>query len=141
MSKKSVAPLWFKVKQSLYLLVFIVAIHFLAIISITYINIDLSPKALLLILVVSSFYFYVQGYRQGDYLYTIRYTEGFSWEILNQESYTAIRILHSSVLCSFIIILHIEIENKKRHLLICSDAVSPESYRQLFVTLKITHKK
>jgi hypothetical protein len=47
------------------------------------------------------------------------------------------RILKSSVLTSFIIILHTEIDNKRRNILVCRDAVSGDKYRLLFVALKI----
>jgi len=130
--------LWFEVRQSHYLLVFIVAIHILAIIIMVSVSMIIQLKAIILILLVYSFYLYIQRYKQGNYMFTLRQTSDLSWEVEDHLGFKGIRILQSSVLTSFIIILHVESENNNSSLLICSDAVSLEAYRQLLVALKIT---
>ena len=77
-------------------------------------------------------------YKQGFYLHTLKHTNEFAWELVDKNTISVIRILHSSVLTSFIIILHVEINKKNRNILVCRDAVSAEAYRQLLVALKIT---
>ena len=91
-------------------------------------------------LVCYSLTFHLRRYQQGFYLCTLKHTTEFSWELFNNNQLTRIRILNSSVLTSFIIILHVEINKKQQNILIFRDAVSVEAYRQLFVTLKITAK-
>lgn len=89
-------------------------------------------------LVCYSLYFHLRRYQQGFYLSTLKHTTEFAWELGTKNSVTSIRILNSSVLTSFIIILHVELNKKHRTILVCRDAVSAEAYRQLFVALKIT---
>ena len=137
MSIKSEPPLWIDVKQSNYLLVFIVVVHVVAAFSCLMLPLTIVLKVLFLFLPGYSLYFYLQRYKQGFYTFCLRHTEEFSWELIENNHYSYLRILKSSVLTSFIIILQVEIDKKHRSLLVCWDAVSAEEYRQLFVALKI----
>jgi hypothetical protein len=94
-------------------------------------------KLLLLLLPVSSLYFYLQRYRYGFYTLSLKYSEELSWEIIEGDHYSSMRILKSTVLTSFVIILHAVIDKKRRNILVCRDAVSGDKYRQMFVALKI----
>ncbi|BCG63120.1 MAG: hypothetical protein methR_P0811 [Methyloprofundus sp.] len=94
-------------------------------------------KLLLIVLVCCSFYFHVQRYRQGYYLGTIKYTKEFAWQLATSQQFFAIQIINSSVITSFIIVLHIKVASQHRNLLICSDAIPNETFRQLRVALKI----
>lgn len=135
--KKSAPPLWLAVKQSKYLLLFILSVHVLTLPSIVFLTIALPFKLGLLLLVASSLYFHLQRYRLGYYEFTLKYTTEFAWQLCAEEI-TSIQILNSTVLTRFAIVLHLQIENKKRYLLVCCDAVSAEEYRQLIVALKIS---
>ncbi len=135
--QKSAPPLCIKVQQSTYLLIFIVAIHSLAILSSIAITLSLAIKLLLIALLVSSFYWQIQGYRHGVYTTTLKYTDVFAWQQRTQQQFTTIQILNSSVITSFIIILHVIADNQRRTILIFRDTLPNEIYRQLRVTLKI----
>ncbi|NYT47337.1 MAG: hypothetical protein H0A75_06910 [Candidatus Methanofishera endochildressiae] len=137
MSKKSEPPLWIDVNQSPYLLSFIIVVHSIAIITCLMLPLNSPLIVLLLLLPGSSLYFYLQRYRCGFYTHSLKYSAEFSWELVEGEHFSSMRILKSSVLTSFIIILHTEIDNKRRNILVCRDAVSGDKYRQLFVALKI----
>ncbi|HIG65145.1 MAG TPA: hypothetical protein EYQ43_06225 [Methyloprofundus sp.] len=137
MSKKSEPPLWIDVNQSPYLLSFIIVVHSIAIITCLMLPLTFALIVLILLLPVSSLYLYLQRYRRGFYTLSLKYSAEFSWELIEGDHYSSMRILKSSVLTSFIIVLHTEIDNKRRNLLVCRDAVLGDKYRQLFVALKI----
>ena len=130
--------MWVEVKQSSYLLTFIISVHSLAFLSSLFLAVSIPLKLFVFMLVCYSLYFHLLRYKQGFYLCTIKHTTEFSWELFNKNQLTSIRILNSSVLTSFVIILHLEINKKRRNVLVCRDAVSAEAYRQLLVALKIT---
>jgi len=94
-------------------------------------------KIILILLPGCSLYFYMQRYRQGFYTFSLKHTEELSWELVNNQHSSYLRILRSTVLTSFIIILQVKVDNKRRSLLVCRDAVSAEEYRQIYVALKI----
>lgn len=137
MSKKFEAPLRADVKQSRYLLAFIIIVHGFALLSTLMLPLSIALKIPLILLPGCSLYFYLKRYKQGFYTFTLRHTAEFSWELVEYDDYSCLRILKSSVLTSFIIILQVEVGNKHRSLLICRDAVTAETYRHLFVALKI----
>ncbi len=112
-------------------------VHTLAILSSIVIGALLLVKLLLIVLVCYSFYFHMQRYRQGYYLGTIKYTKEFAWQLATSQQFSGIQIINSSVVTSFIIVLHIVVANQRSNLLICCDAVPSEVYRQLRVALKI----
>lgn len=137
MSKKLEPPLWIDVKQSHILLTFIIVGHILVIINCLLVPISLALKVLFLMVTACSLYFYLQRYFRGYYSLSLRYTEGFGWELEGHEDFINMRVLRSTVLTSFIIILHVEIDHRLRSILICKDAVTSEEFRQAFVALKI----
>jgi len=130
--------LWVDVKQSKYLLIFIGGVHGLAIISSLFIAVIISLKLLIILLVCDSLYFHLRRYQKAYYQFSLKYTKEFAWEIFDKNRLTSISILNSSVLTSFVIILHLQIGKRQRTALIFLDAASAEDYRQLLVALKIT---
>ena len=130
--------MWLDVKQSKYILAFIISVHSLAILSCLFLAVALAFKLLLVFLLCDSLYFHYWRYQKAYYLLSLKYTTEFAWEIFRNNRLTSIRILNSSVLASFVIILHIQMNKKQRTVLVCRDAVSAEEYRQLLVALKIT---
>jgi len=136
--KKSELPLSVEVKQSRYLLAFIIISHGLAFLSGFLMAVNLWIKVIVLCLIAGSLLFYLHGYRQKRYCYTLRYTSEFGWELMGGLDFSAIRILNSSVITLFVIILQVEYATKKMSILICKDAVMPEIYRRLLVALKIS---
>ncbi|MCF7970526.1 MAG: hypothetical protein K9L22_05090 [Methylococcaceae bacterium] len=137
MSAKSEAPLWIEVKQSRYLLIFIILTHSLAIFSILMLCIDFRVILLLLMLVGCSLYFQLHRYKQGFYLFTLKHTAEFSWQILDRDKLSVMPILGSSVISAWLIVLHVQIDKQRRSLLVVQDAVPTDIYRQLRVTLNI----
>jgi hypothetical protein len=99
--------------------------------------VSLLVKLLLMVLVCSSCYFHVQRYKRGYYLGTIKYTKEFAWQLATAQQFSAMQILNSSVITSFIIVLHIVVANQRCNILICRDAIPHEIFRQLRVALKI----
>ncbi len=137
MLKKSELPLVIEVKQSRYLLIFIVTVHGLALLSVFFLAISLWIKISMLCLIMICLLSYRHTYQQKKFCYIFRHTKEFGWELSDGSGFSAIRILNSSVITLFIIILHIEYNSKKISILICKDAVTTEIYRRLLVTLKI----
>ncbi len=135
--QKSEQPLLIEIQSSQYLLIFIVVIHIVAILASMMVAVMWPITLLFLALVCCSFYFHLRRYRQGYYLGTIKYTKEFAWQQVIQQQFSAMQILNSSVITSFIIILHVTSVNQRRSLLICCDAVPNEVYRQMRVALKI----
>lgn len=138
MSKKFEAPLWFDVQQSTGLLSFIIVVHGIVIFSCLTLPLTVVLRVLLVVVPISSLLFYLHRYRSGFYRVSLKYSKECAWELLEGDHYSSMRILKSSVLTSFIIILHMLIDNKRRSVLVCCDAVSRDDYRQLLVALKIT---
>jgi len=112
--------------------------HSLALISVLMLSIDFGLMLCLLILVGCSLYFQLHRYKQGFYLFTLKHSTEFSWQLLDKGKISAAAILGSSVVTEWLIILHVQIDKKRRSLLVFQDAVPAEIYRKLRVTLKIT---
>lgn len=91
-----------------------------------------------ILLVCWSLYFQLHRYKQGFYLFTLKHSAEFSWQLLGKADFVEVQILGSSVVSEWLIILHVQIDKKRRSLLVFQDAVPAERYRQLRVTLKIT---
>ena len=138
MSAKSEAPLWVEVKQSRYLLIVIMLTHSLAIISVLMLSIDFRLMLCLLILVGCSLYFQLHRYKQGFYLFTLKHSAEFSWQLLDKDKISVVQILGSSIVSEWLIILQVQIGKKRRSLLVFRGAVPAEIYRRLRVTLTIT---
>lgn len=111
--------------------------HVLALLSSLLMPVGAVLKVTLCLLLGYSLYFYLQRYQQGFYNFSLRQSEEFSWELVENNRPSGLRVLRSTVLTSFIIILQVKIDNKHRSLLVCRDAVSAEEYRKLFAALKI----
>jgi hypothetical protein len=65
----------------------------------------------------------------------IKYTEKLGWEISDGDDFETVEILKSSVITATFIFLQMQ---DKPTVLIASDALSEDDYRQLIVKLKIT---
>jgi hypothetical protein len=65
----------------------------------------------------------------------IRYTEKLGWEISEGGDFEAVHILRSTVVTTFFIFLQMQ---NKPTILIASDSLNEDDYRQLIVKLKIT---
>jgi len=138
LSVKSEVPIWVEVKQSRYLLILIILTHSLAILSVLMPPLFFGLKLLLIPLIFGSLYFQLYRYKQEFYLFVLKHTTQFSWQLLDKADFVEVQILGSSVISEWLIILHVQIGKKQRSLLVFQDAVPAEIYRQLRVSLKIT---
>ena len=69
----------------------------------------------------------------------LRYSGSKGWELAGKDAFSTIQILHSTVISTFIIILHFNgQEDRKQSILIPCDALSTEEFRKLTVELKIS---
>jgi len=91
----------------------------------------------LCVLVLLSFYGHFLQYKKHHYCFCLQYTDEFAWQLVEADKPVDISLLKSSVVTSKLIILHIEVQQQFRALLIFSDAVDVESYRKLQVYPKI----
>ncbi len=137
MSAKSEAPLLIEVKQSRYLLILIILTHSLAILSVLMLSLFFGLKLLFISLIFGSLYFQLYRYKQEFYLFILKHTTQFSWQLLDKADFVEVQVLGSSVVSEWLIVLHVLIDKKRRSLLVFQDAVPAEIYRQLRVTLKI----
>jgi len=135
---KSESPLWIDVQQSLILWVFILTVHLMASISLLVLTVNFELKLSLLLLVYCSLLFHGYRYQAGYYQFILKYTNEFSWQLVEKDQGVAVQILGSSVINSIFIVLHVQLSGQRRSLLILNDAVSTDNYRQLKVFLKIT---
>lgn len=65
----------------------------------------------------------------------IRFSEKLGWEISDDDDFEAVCVLKSTVITTHFIFLHLQ---DKSALVIASDALGEDEYRQLIVKLKIT---
>ncbi len=75
--------------------------------------------------------------------YKIRYSSVVGWDITqNGDVFHLIEVLPSTVLTSYLLILHFKAHNKKiQTILIVKDALTHDNYRKLMVLLKIAGVK
>jgi hypothetical protein len=71
--------------------------------------------------------------------YQIRYSEKSGWQIATCHDFESIRISTSTLITTFVIILHIKSQNNNNlAILVLSDALCEDDYRQFIVKLKTT---
>jgi hypothetical protein len=83
--------------------------------------------------------FIIKQLRNQNYL--IRYSQKLGWEMGCLEDVMPVRILNATVISTFVIILAVKLRNdNKMTLVVASDALATDDFRQLIVYLKITAK-
>ena len=137
MYKKYSASFEWPIKSSKLQQRLLVAAHVLATIALLISAMTPVYKALLVLSMGISGWGYWRVYGQGNETVTVRYSDAFGWELSVNNEYRAIRILKSTVLTPWVIVLHYQLENKDRHWAIFNDALNKEKYKQLAVQLKI----
>lgn len=97
-------------------------------------------KLLIVLAVISSYWFIWQRYMNASYPYTLLYNDARGWELMDaKQQVYPVSIGGSSVTTPAIIILHLQLEDRTRRvMIIVRDAVSEEDFRQLRVQLKIS---
>ena len=94
-------------------------------------------KTLLVLSIVISGHVYWRAYGPSNEAYKVRYTDAFGWELSVSNQYRPIRILKSTVLTTWVIVLHYQMDDKKRYCAIYNDALSKEGFCRLTAQLKI----
>jgi hypothetical protein len=83
--------------------------------------------------------FIIKQLRNQNYL--IRYSQKLGWEMEYLEDVMPVTILNATVISTFVIILAVKLQNdNKMTLVVASDALATDDFRQLIVYLKITAK-
>jgi toxin CptA len=69
----------------------------------------------------------------------LKFSEQSGWELSGNEGFSSVQVLKSTVITTYIIILRTKSQNKiKSTILVLSDALSEDDFRQLIVKLKTT---
>jgi toxin CptA len=131
MSKKHQAPLLLTLKPSLRLKQLLVIMHALALGSSLAAALTIAVKLALWTGLLIHLSFMLRQSQQ----HTLKHTEEFDWELSDGADFESIQILDSTVISTFAIFLHFK-TSKKQSLLIISDALTDDDYRQLIVRLK-----
>ncbi len=140
MSKKLEPQLHVNIQRSQTLAYFIIGLHLLSLLACFKISVLWQLQLVLVLVLGLSFSRQFRRYQQGVYQFCLQCTPENTWQYaVNQHDFVGIEILPSSVLNTWLIILHVKTEaGKRENLLICKDTVNEDLYRRLKVRLKIT---
>lgn len=144
MSKKSAILQQFQINKSPLLIKLLVIIHSLAGFASLANGLILTYKLIALLTVGYSLFFYLRRYHFQFQTSRLRHNENSDWSIAMTKNgdFQDLEILPSSVVTSWLIVLHFRLENCKQHsLVIFNDALNNQDYRRLMVALKIAGLK
>ena len=139
LSKKYAKTKIFEINQSPLLIKWLVAIHAIAIFAACLNALELAYKIVIISLILFSLFFYLRReLRFHDF--SIVHSMANGWEMaLSDNHFHTVKILASTVVTPYLIVLHYKIQNKqKQTILICKDALIADDYRKLMVELKIS---
>lgn len=137
LSKKYATTRTFKINKSPLLKNWLAVIHIIAIVVAFFNALTLTYRLIIIFSIVISFIFYLKRLKN---VYWIRYSSLSGWELSYAENvYFPIEILPSTVLTTYLIVLHFKQLNKqKQTILIFKDSLIGDDYRKLKVELKIS---
>lgn len=139
MSKQNEPPLMLELQPSDRLQQAMMILHLFACVAGIANSLAMPIKLVLCVAVCVNLGFIIK--RLSSQHYKIRYSQQLGWEIAHLDGFTPVRILKSTVITTFVIILDVKPQNKdKTTLLVVSDALCADDYRQFIVKLKITVK-
>ena len=125
------------VKTSVLLQRLLVVAHVIAIIALLICAISPVYKLLLVLSIILSGWRCWRTYGPSNDTVMLRYTDAFGWELSVNNEYRPIRIVKSTVVTQWVIVLHYQLDNKIRHWAIFNDTLNKSGYTQLIVQLKI----
>ena len=139
MSKKYEKTKIFEINQSPVLIKWLVLLHVTAIIAASLAALEPSYKIVIISMALLSLLFYLKRELRFHSL-SIVHSMASGWEIsLSDNQFYPVKILASTVITPYLIVLHYKIQNKqKQTILICKDALIADDYRKLMVELKIS---
>lgn len=117
----------------------LVIFHLLSVVAVFISELALAYKVILWDAIIVSLLFYLGKHfaHKGQY---IRYSSRNGWEL--DQAFYPIEILTSTVITSYLLILHFEQQNKRKQtILICKDALINDDYRKLIVALRLSGLK
>lgn len=126
------------IKRSNVRRTFLLVVHLLAASSIMLSAIATVYKVSLMVSLAFSAGYYGSGRDPSRITGTLRYTEAFGWELLDNIDYRSISILQSTVITPWVIVLHYRRDDKTQYWAIFYDALDTASYRRLVALLRIT---
>ena len=128
----------FIVAQSRSLLMLINCLHILSILACWLSAVPLAAKILILCSLSYSWHFQLKA-RKAGYTY-LRYTSNIGWAVAyqGQTDFDNLILKPSTVTGNILTILHFDLENGSKTLMIFKDAMKANDYRKLIVLLKIT---
>ena len=117
---------------------FLLIVHLLAACSVLLSSIATVYQALLMVSLGLSIGYYGGARNPNRIIRTIRYTEAFGWELLDNVDYHSISILRSTAVTPWVVVLHYRWDEKTQYRAIFYDALDTASYRRLIALLRIT---
>lgn len=144
-------PLLLTVKPSLRLKYTMKALYLFALFACLDNSLPESYRIVLLLFIVANYFFMI--YRHKDQHYVIQYDDVKGWQIKIDKQLLSVKILPSTLINNYALFLHLEIlansthiqsivdkmlGRNKKSIVIMSDSLSNDDYRQLIVKLKTT---
>lgn len=133
MSKIYTPPLLLTLKPSQKLKYLLIVMHAIAIASSLAAALTIAIKLTLWAGLLVHLGFMLRHVKSQQHI--LKHTEEFGWELSDGADFESIQILDSTVISTFAIFLHFK-TSKKQSLLIISDTLTDDDYRQLIVRLK-----
>ena len=128
----------FIIGQSRCLLILINSLHMLSILACWLSALPLAARLFTCVLISYSWYFQFKAHKaECTYL---RYTSNVGWAVAFQDQarYDSLILKPSTVTGNMLTILHFDLENCSKTLMIFKDAMTANDYRKLLVLLKIS---
>jgi len=139
MSKQHDQPLLLELKPSECLKRILVLAHGLALAACAISYLPLVTKFAVPAVICLHLYFVIRHSNKEQYI--IKHSEAYAWQVWGEDDFEPVQILNSTVITTFAVFLHIKREKAdKQTILVLSDALSEDAYRQLIVRLKSTVK-
>jgi toxin CptA len=135
MSKQNESPLILELKVSNRLKRMVAFAHLLGCISCIASSLILPIKFGLCIAICINYWLIIK--QSTGQQYQIRYSDQTGWEVSGAHGFESVKILKSTIITIFVIILRIKSQfTDKLTILVVSDALTEDDYRQLIVKLK-----
>ena len=136
-------PLLLSIKPSRLLKQALIVLHFLALFACWVSAIPVAVKGLITIFIIYSLQKIYTGKTDISRSCWLRNNPGGGWEIADHErNYQAITILPSTVITSWLTVIHYHTTDQVRQsLVVVRDSLTPDNYRQLIVKLRVMGAK
>ena len=110
--------------------------HTVAVMAVFYITLDWKVKILICLSMLISLFYYLEVFCKTNQ-FRLRYSKPNNWEIFRNKEFCPIKILGSTVLTTWLIVLHYKCNGTKYFRVIASDAMEKRHFIELIVQLRI----